>query len=291
MPLGDNALYLLISKFSEPPREPPLDLVQAAMMECPKCIHYKISHQHYSTPLHWAARFGFSNLTQVLLQNGALPNCEDDEGKTPLHYAAEGSAQPGAAAQLLCRGGIVDAVSAASDTPLHLAAMMGNTAIAAALLMRGADPCRSCSDSFRPLHVAAFHGHGAMFALLCMYGGSITDLAADSYTPVDLARVQVIFLISWDISGFLNSFWPLVDISNVLTYSQGHLDIVEAALRSDSSEASVAIHSEVKKAMSDSRKALVQAAKETSSVAFWLCSLLAIVLMFAVTYGIYSFCF
>jgi ankyrin repeat protein len=195
MLLGDNAMYLLISKFSEPPMEPPLDLVQAAIMECPKCIHYKISDQHYSTPLHWAARFGFSNLTRVLLQNGALPNCEDDQGKTPLHYAAEGSNHPGAAAQLLCRGGLVDAVSAAYDTPLHLAAMMGNTAIAAALLMRGADPCRSCSDSFRPLHVAAFHGHGGMFALLCMYGGSITDLAADSYTPVDLARIQVIFLI------------------------------------------------------------------------------------------------
>ena len=195
MSLGDDALYLLISKFSEPPSEPPLNLVQTAIMECPASVHYKISHRHHSSPLHWAARYGFSALARVLLQNGALPNCEDDEGKTPLHYAAEGSGQPGAAAQLLCRGGHVDAVCAALDTPLHLAAMMGNTAVAAVLLMRGADPKRSCSDSFRPLHVAAFHGHGAVFALLCMYGGSITDIAADSYTPVDLARIQVIVLI------------------------------------------------------------------------------------------------
>ena len=191
MSLGTDALYLLISKFSEPPREPPLDLVRAVLLECPTCVHYKIAHQHYSTPLHWAARFGFSALTRLLLQSGALPNCEDDQGKTPLHYAAEGSCHPGAAAQLLCRGSHVDAVSASADTPLHLAAMMGNTAVAAVLLMRGADARASCSDSFRPLHVAAFHGHGSIFALLCMYKGSITDVAADSYTPVDLARIQV----------------------------------------------------------------------------------------------------
>ena len=191
MSLGDNALYLLISKFSEPPREPPLDLVLSAIMECPRCVHYKIVHKHHSTPLHWAARLGFSSLVRVLLQNGALPNCEDDEGKTPLHYAAEGSGDPCTAAHLLCRGAHVDAVSATSDTPLHLAAMMGSSGIAAVLLMRGADPRKSCSDSFCPLHVAAFHGHGVVVALLCMYGASVTDITSDSYTPVDLARFQV----------------------------------------------------------------------------------------------------
>lgn len=258
MSLGDDALYLLISKFSEPPSEPPLNLVQTAIMECPASVHYKIAHRHHSTPLHWAARFGFSALARILLQNGALPNCEDDEGKTPLHYAAEGSGQPGAAAQLLCRGGHVDAVCAASDTPLHLAAMMGNTAVAAVLLMRGADPKRSCSDSFRPLHVAAFHGHGAVFALLCMYGGSITDIAADSYTPVDLARIQ------------------------------GHVGVIEAALHADSSKVSVAIHSEVKRAISDSREALLQAAKETSTVAFWLFAALGIFVVFAAVLGLWN---
>jgi ankyrin repeat protein len=194
MSLGDDALYLLISKFSKPPREPPLDLVLSAIMECPRCVHYKIDHMHHSTPLHWAARLGFSALVRVLLQNGALPNCEDDEGKTPLHHAAEGRGDPCTAAQLLCRGAHVDATSATSDTPLHLAAMMGSIRMAAVLLMRGADPRKSCSDSFCPLHVAAFHGHCGVFALLCMYGASITDITTDSYTPIDLARIQVPFI-------------------------------------------------------------------------------------------------
>lgn len=195
MSLGENALYLLISKFSEPPKEPPLDLVQLAINDCPESVHYKIPHKHHSTPLHWAARFGFQALARLLLQNGALPNCEDDEGKTPLHYAAIGGGHPGAAAQLLCRGAHVDALSATSDTPLHLAAMFGSTGVAAALLIRGADPRKPCSDSFCPLHVAAFHGNGSVFALICMHGGSISDIASDSYTPVDLARIQVIFSI------------------------------------------------------------------------------------------------
>ena len=191
MSIGDDALYLLILKFSQPPREPPLDLVQSAIMECPQCVHFKFLQMHHSTPLHWAARFGFAAFTRVLLENGALPNVEDDEGKSPLHYAAESGGHLGAAAQLLCRGAHVDALSATSDTPLHLAAMMGHTGIAAMLLIRGADPRKSCSDSFRPLHVAAFHGHGGVFSLICMFGGSITDVASKSYTPVDLARIQV----------------------------------------------------------------------------------------------------
>ena len=191
MSIGDDALYLLILKFSQPPKEPPLDLVQSAIMECPQCVHFKFLQMHHSTPLHWAARFGFAAFTRVLLENGALPNVEDDEGKCPLHYAAESGGHLGAAAQLLCRGAHVDALSATSDTPLHLAAMMGHTGIAAMLLIRGADPRKSCSDSFRPLHVAAFHGHGGVFSLICMFGGSITDVASKSYTPVDLARIQV----------------------------------------------------------------------------------------------------
>jgi cytohesin len=193
MSLGENALYLLILKFSDPPMEPPINLVQAAILECPNCVHYKIANKHSSTPLHWAARFGYEDLVRVLLQNGALPNCEDEKGKSPLHYAAVGGGNPRAAAQLLSRGAHVDATSEAMDTPLHLASMMGNTGIAALLLLRGADPRKPCSDSFRPLHVAAFHGHGSVFALLCMYGGSITDTTSDSYTPIDLARIQVPF--------------------------------------------------------------------------------------------------
>ena len=99
MSLGENALYLLISKFSEPPKEPPLDLVQLAINDCPECVHYKIPHKHHSTPLHWAARFGFPALARPLLQNGPHPSCEHDEGKTPLHCAAIGAGHPGAAAQ------------------------------------------------------------------------------------------------------------------------------------------------------------------------------------------------
>jgi hypothetical protein len=72
---------------------------------------------------------------------------------------------------------------------------------------------------------------------------------------------------------------------------QGHLDVIEAALHNDSSQLSVAIHSEVKKAISDSREALVQAAKETSTVAFWLLCLLAVISVCALAWGLYGLLF
>jgi hypothetical protein len=69
---------------------------------------------------------------------------------------------------------------------------------------------------------------------------------------------------------------------------QGHLGVIEAALHADSSEASVAIHSEVKRAISDSREALVQAAKGTSTVAFWLFAALGVFVIFAAALGLWN---
>jgi hypothetical protein len=67
------------------------------------------------------------------------------------------------------------------------------------------------------------------------------------------------------------------------------MTVVEAALSDDGSEASAAISSEVKAAIADSRAALIQAAKETSSAVFWLLCLPAVLLVFAIACGLYSY--
>ena len=39
------------------------------------------------TPMHWAAIFGEAEVCKVLLQNGADKNLRDDDGRTPLDHA------------------------------------------------------------------------------------------------------------------------------------------------------------------------------------------------------------
>jgi hypothetical protein len=64
--------------------------------------------------------------------------------------------------------------------------------------------------------------------------------------------------------------------------------VIEAALRDDGSDASAAISLEVKTAIAESRQALIQAAKETSSAVFWIFCLPAVLLVFAIAYWLCS---
>lgn len=41
------------------------------------------------TPLHIATSLGKTNIIKILIEKGADPNCKDDEGATPLHYASQ----------------------------------------------------------------------------------------------------------------------------------------------------------------------------------------------------------
>lgn len=41
------------------------------------------------TALHWAAKFGREEITNLLAQNGAMVNLKDNDGRTPLYYAVE----------------------------------------------------------------------------------------------------------------------------------------------------------------------------------------------------------
>ena len=73
------------------------------------------------TPLHWAVLSGNQEIVQTLLNFYAEVNAQNNEGKTPLHYACSvGNTQ---LCNLLCASSeiIIDIPDKDGNTPLHLA--------------------------------------------------------------------------------------------------------------------------------------------------------------------------
>jgi ankyrin repeat protein len=68
------------------------------------------------TPLHWAAGYNLSNAAQSLLRSGANPNVADKMGITPLHQAA-GSAAVTVARLLIEAGAQINRRTAEGATP------------------------------------------------------------------------------------------------------------------------------------------------------------------------------
>jgi len=89
------------------------------------------------TPLHAAAQFGApEKLIAVLLKNSADVNARDKFGKTPLHYANSAETVK----ILIKNGADVNAVSSGLNrTPLHTAAPGADWGVVEALLAAGAD--------------------------------------------------------------------------------------------------------------------------------------------------------
>ena len=79
------------------------------------------------TPLHWAAYKGYSDTTRLLLVMGSRPNLQDKEGCTPLHWSAiRGNSE---ACTVLLQGGALDALEqpdATGATPSQLAIDKGH---------------------------------------------------------------------------------------------------------------------------------------------------------------------
>ncbi len=104
-----------------------------------------------STILHDVANH-YPEVARILLSAGADPNIQDDEGKTPLHYAAEYNC-PESITALLDAGASVDDIRDKSgDTPLHCA--RGRESIKV-LLDANTDPNSKNNDGQTPLHGVA----------------------------------------------------------------------------------------------------------------------------------------
>lgn len=102
------------------------------------------------------------------LDAGADVNAGDEDGRTPLHYAANFSCEPGVLRVLVAAGADVNARDRKGTTPLHLACSRDlSPEIPQVLLAAGADPKAKDRLGSTPLDIAEDKEHyGAAWAIL-----------------------------------------------------------------------------------------------------------------------------
>lgn len=128
------------------------DRVRDRLMEADPPVHWRSSEG--ATLLHYAALHGDTALVQHLLAEGADPVATTGDGAHALHWAMLGAGD-GAVVPVLLAAGIPSGIAGPLGlTPVHLAALFGNTGALGALLAGGADPNVQSSAGVVPLHLA-----------------------------------------------------------------------------------------------------------------------------------------
>lgn len=98
-----------------------------------------------STHLHFAAKYGHKELTELLIAKGASVNAKNNNGMTPLHMSSSKEVTE----LLLSKGALVNVQDNQGETPLHMA---GNREIAALLISKGASVNSRDNSGRTPLY-------------------------------------------------------------------------------------------------------------------------------------------
>ena len=131
------------------------------------------------------------NTVRALLREGADVNASQGDGMTALHWSAL-TDDVTTMEVLLYAGAVVEPMTRlGSYTPLHLAAMQGNSGAVARLLEAGSDGERITDTGVTPLHLAAQAGQVASISALISAGVHVN--ARDQYlerTPLHFATAH-----------------------------------------------------------------------------------------------------
>ena len=134
------------------------------------------------TPLLYAARKS-AEVAKLLIDNGAEVNAKDEDGRTPLLYAAGNNAAE-VAKLLIDNGADVNAKNKKGRTPLHWAAGENAAAVAKLLIDNGAEVNAKSNGGVTSLHAAAFKNAAAVAKLLIDKGANIEAKDNDGDTPL-----------------------------------------------------------------------------------------------------------
>lgn len=185
----------------------------------------------------WASGNGHAELVEILLSQGADVNFMEEDGRTPLFFAAEGG-HMAVVRLLLARGAKTDPGNPRSTrTPLSYAAQRGHCAIADFLLARGAELDPGDRNNRTPLSYAAEGGHDAVVQLLLTKGANANlDALRDVFvfeesTPLDFAAKSghetVVKLLLANGADVNDADWSPSLIS---ASTQGHIAVVRLLL-------------------------------------------------------------
>jgi ankyrin repeat protein len=114
------------------------------------------------TPLHYAARVGHAEMAKVLLDAGADVNAKDKSDMTALQMAANKETVE----VLLAHKADAGVKDKSGRTPLHFWAMLGNRAVVEMLLAHGADIHAKDKGGRTPMDLAQAQGNKEIVGLL-----------------------------------------------------------------------------------------------------------------------------
>lgn len=131
----------------------------------------------------WVATLsGDLPMLQAELHQGVAVDARTQEGYTPLHIAAV-FGQTAAAELLLSHNADVSLTDKHGNTALHMAVFLGHTDVVRALLAHGADPLARNRDGFSPVDCA-----GAPWTR--DYEAHLRQAEVEMKTPLDLNRIR-----------------------------------------------------------------------------------------------------
>jgi len=120
------------------------------------------------TPLHYSVVTGRRDVAEILISHGAEINARDSGGVSPLHLVDQ-SGSKGMKTQFLSS----PALSRGGNTPLHIAAAIGEKTILELLLTNNADINSRNEENKTPLHCAIENGQEGIVAVLTDRGAIV----------------------------------------------------------------------------------------------------------------------
>jgi ankyrin repeat protein len=205
----------------------PFDIADVRVIKGPKGLLVGSEHKRY-TPLTWAIMSRCIDIAVFLVRQGAENLWPDEDGNTPLCMAAEmGEAR---IVEALIQAGIdLDAPDGGGNRPLQSATRSGHVSIAKRLVQSGVDVNTTDSYGDRCIHLAAGDGDKTLCEMLFRAGAELNTPNGFGKTPLYLAleygKEQVVsFLLENGVS--VNTWDSNGDLPLCVASKNGHQHVV-----------------------------------------------------------------